>query len=175
MGLARITIMNTTISPDNTELNDEECSAIESVRHSHEDFLKAVGPTVKTIRPQGGHQANAMRSQTDRSANASCEHLGTPLGASHIRSTLTEMALTSENDLSCGTSAVLPFHYCNLGAVNDLPRSKYSRTSPVTFPPVLNTNRMRASFSNSVETRNVVAEYGYSETFSESPIWRKRV
>ena len=49
LGPARITIMNTTISPDNTELNDEECSAIESVRRSHEDFLKAVDPTVKTI------------------------------------------------------------------------------------------------------------------------------
>ena len=49
LGPARITIMNTTISPDNTELNDEECFAIESVRHSHEDFLKAVDPTVKTI------------------------------------------------------------------------------------------------------------------------------
>lgn len=49
LGPARITIMNTTISPDNTELNDEECSAIESVRRSHEDFLKAFDPTVKTI------------------------------------------------------------------------------------------------------------------------------
>jgi hypothetical protein len=49
LGPARITTMSTTISSDNTELNDEECSAIESVRHSHEDFLKAVDPTIKTI------------------------------------------------------------------------------------------------------------------------------
>jgi hypothetical protein len=49
LGPARIAIMSTTISPDNAELNDEECSAIESVRHSHEDFLKAFDPTVKTI------------------------------------------------------------------------------------------------------------------------------
>jgi len=49
LGPARITIMSAITSPDNTDLNDQECAAIASVRHAQESILKAFDPNAGTI------------------------------------------------------------------------------------------------------------------------------
>lgn len=49
LGPARIAIMGATISPDNTEIDRKECSAVESVRRSQESILRAFDPNAGTI------------------------------------------------------------------------------------------------------------------------------
>jgi hypothetical protein len=49
LGTARTTKMNETVTPDNTELNADECSIIQKIRSAQEDSLKAFDPDTRTM------------------------------------------------------------------------------------------------------------------------------
>ncbi len=49
LGTARTTLINETVTPDNTELNADECSIIQKARSAQEDSLKVFYPDARTM------------------------------------------------------------------------------------------------------------------------------